>query len=211
MSVATQGLSFAGRRPVVVVVSGPSGSGKSTLLNRLFEEYPGKFGFSVSHTTRHPRPGEEDGKNYHFVTRKEFQELINQNGFLEHAEFTGNLYGTSLKAVLNVEEAGKICILDIELNGVKLVKEKSEELDARFLFVAPPSLQILEKRLRNRGTENEAQIQARLDRAKEELAYAQQEGTHDLVIINDNFDIAYQNFKNFILESYNQKFGIHSA
>ncbi|CAG8455717.1 2177_t:CDS:2 [Ambispora leptoticha] len=193
-------------RPLVIVVSGPSGSGKSTLLNRLFEEYPNKFGFSVSHTTRKPRPGEEDGKNYHFITRDQFNQLIKENAFIEHAEFSGNLYGTSVKAVRDVEDTGKICILDIELNGVKAVKQKQDELDARFLFISPPSLKVLEERLRGRGTENEESIKARLDQANEELAYSQQEGAHDLIIVNDDLDKTYQTFKNFIFDSYDRKF-----
>ncbi|CAG8601709.1 3832_t:CDS:2 [Ambispora gerdemannii] len=193
-------------RPVVIVVSGPSGSGKSTLLNKLFEEHPNKFGYSVSHTTRKPRPGEEDGKSYHFVTRDQFGQLINENAFIEHAEFSGNLYGTSVKAVRDVEDSGKICILDIELNGVKAVKRKRDELDAKFLFVSPPSLKILEERLRGRGTESEDAIKSRLEVANEELAYSQQEGAHDLIIVNDDLDTAYQNFKNFILDTYDRKF-----
>merc|ERR1711990_643043 len=87
-----------------IVLSGPSGSGKSTLLKRLFAEHPGKFGFSVSHTTRQPRAGEVDGKDYNFVTREDFLKLVDQNGFIEHAEFSKNLYGTSVAAVEKVAE-----------------------------------------------------------------------------------------------------------
>ncbi|CAI2180221.1 9218_t:CDS:2, partial [Funneliformis geosporum] len=164
-----------------VVVSGPSGSGKSTLLKRLFKDYPDKFGFSVSHTTRSPRQGEENGVHYHFVSRDEFVKLVNQNQFIEHAEFSGNLYGTSIEAVRSVSSLGKICILDIELNGVKSVKRT--DLNARFVFIKPPSLESLKERLLGRNTETEESIQARLDAAKEELAYADQEGSHDIIII----------------------------
>jgi guanylate kinase len=103
------------QKPRPIVVSGPSGAGKSTLLKRLFDTYPDRFGFSVSHTTRSPRPGEEDGKAYNFVTREEFQKLIDENGFIEHAQFGSNLYGTSVQAVRNVAEQGRTCILDIEM------------------------------------------------------------------------------------------------
>ncbi|PKC12253.1 guanylate kinase [Rhizophagus irregularis] len=181
-----------------VVVSGPSGSGKSTLLKRLFQDYPDKFGFSVSHTTRSPRPGEENGVQYHFTSREEFVDLIKQDKFIEYAEFSGNLYGTSIDAVKSVLSQGKFCILDIELNGVKAVKKT--DLNARFVFIKPPSLEALKERLIGRKTETEESIQARLNAAKEELAYADQEGSHDIIIVNDNLDTAYEKFKNFIVE-----------
>ena len=102
-------------KPRPVVVSGPSGAGKSTLLKRLFDQYPDRFGFSVSHTTRAPRPGEEDGVAYNFVTKEAFQKLVAENGFIEHAQFGSNFYGTSVQAVKNVAEKGRTCILDIEM------------------------------------------------------------------------------------------------
>jgi guanylate kinase len=98
-----------------IVISGPSGAGKSTLLKRLFAEYPDRFGFSISHTTRGPRAGEENGREYHFVSREDFQKLVEQNGFIEHAQFGSNLYGTSVQAVKDVRERGRVCILDIEM------------------------------------------------------------------------------------------------
>ncbi|RHZ63309.1 hypothetical protein Glove_330g21 [Diversispora epigaea] len=184
-----------------IVVSGPSGSGKSTLLKRLFQDYPDKFGFSVSHTTRSPRPNEIDNVHYHFVTREKFKELIEKNYFLEYTEFSNNLYGTSISAVKKVAEQGKICILDIELEGVKLVKKT--DLNARFIFISPPSIEVLEKRLRDRGTESEDAIQARLDAAKKELAYAAEKGSHDLIVVNDILDVAYEQFQNFINNNNN--------
>jgi hypothetical protein len=98
-----------------IVISGPSGAGKSTLLKRLFAEYPDRFGFSISHTTRGPRAGEENGREYHFVSREDFQKLVEANGFIEHAQFGSNLYGTSVQAVKDVRERGRVCILDIEM------------------------------------------------------------------------------------------------
>ncbi|GJJ68503.1 hypothetical protein EMPS_00849 [Entomortierella parvispora] len=103
------------RRPVVI--SGPSGGGKSTLIQRLFQEYPSTFGFSVSHTTRKARPGEEDGVAYHFVDERKMEDLIDGDQFLEHATFSGHHYGTSKLAVQNVTQSGRICILDIDLGS----------------------------------------------------------------------------------------------
>lgn len=98
-----------------IVISGPSGAGKSTILKRLFDEFPDKFGFSISHTTRNPRAGEKDGVEYYFVTKEEFLDLVDKKGFVEHAQFGGNHYGTSIKAVSDIAEKGRICILDIEM------------------------------------------------------------------------------------------------
>lgn len=98
-----------------IVISGPSGAGKSTILKRLFDEYPDKFGFSISHTTRSPRGSEKDGVEYHFVTKDEFLKLVDDKGFIEHAKFGSNHYGTSIKAVNDIAEKGRTCVLDIEM------------------------------------------------------------------------------------------------
>lgn len=108
-------LAMSSQTPRPIVVSGPSGSGKSTLLNRLLEKYPNDFGFSISHTTRAPRGAEQNGKEYHFVTKDEFQDLVSKDGFIEHAQFGSNFYGTSKKAVEDIGDKGRICILDIEM------------------------------------------------------------------------------------------------
>ncbi|KAF9586683.1 guanylate kinase, partial [Lunasporangiospora selenospora] len=179
-----------------IVISGPSGAGKSTFLKRLFAEYPDKFGFSVSHTTRTPRAGEAHGVDYNFVTREEFLEGVSRKEFVEHAEFSKNLYGTTIQAVKSVSDQGKVCILDIDMQGVKQVKETS--LDPHYLSVQPPSVEELEKRLRARGTEKEEQIQNRLAAAAGELEYANQEGSFDETIVNDDLETAYAKFKAFI-------------
>lgn len=182
---------------VLFVLSGPSGAGKSTLLKRLFAEFPDKFGFSVSHTTRTPRDGECDGTHYHFTTASNFAKLVASNSFLEYATFAGNSYGTTFKAVEDVEKAGKNCILDIEMEGVKQVKASGRS--AKFIFVRPPSLKALEERLRGRGSDKEDAIQKRLNQAKKELDYAAGD-VHDVTIVNDDIEKAYGQLKGYILK-----------
>ncbi|CAF9931929.1 MAG: hypothetical protein HETSPECPRED_008220 [Heterodermia speciosa] len=180
-----------------IVISGPSGSGKSTILERLFASHPDTFGFSVSHTTRSPRQGEQNGREYNFTTKEEFLDLANKKGFIEHAQFGGNLYGTSFKAVEDVANKGRICVLDIEMEGVKQVKQT--QLNARFLFLSPPSLEILEQRLRGRGTDSEEAVQKRLKQAESEMDFAKEEGIHDKVVVNDDLDVAYKAVENWIV------------
>ncbi|KAI9370943.1 guanylate kinase [Aspergillus egyptiacus] len=187
-----------------VVVSGPSGTGKSTLLKRLFAEFPHTFGFSVSHTTRAPRAGEQHGREYYFTTKEDFLELVSKNGFIEHAQFGGNFYGTSVQAVKNIAAKEKICILDIEMEGVKQVKKT--DLNARFLFLAPPSVEELERRLRGRGTETEESLQKRLTQARNELEFAKQPGAHDKIVVNDDLEKAYTELRDYIVDG--GKFGV---
>lgn len=181
-------------RPLVLF--GPSGCGKSTLKNRILKDYPEKFGFSVSHTTRSPRPGETDGKEYYFTSRDLMQQSINRGDFIESAVYNQNLYGTSKKAVQDVLDAGKVCLLDIDMQGV--ISLKKTNMDCYYLFVKTPSLEELERRLRARGTETEESISRRLNIAKEELAYAEQPGNFHSVVINDDLERAYTEFKNKI-------------
>lgn len=178
-----------------VVVSGPSGTGKSTLLKKLFAEFPDRFGFSISNTTRKPRAGEVDGEHYHFVEVDQFKKLIEEEKFIEWAQFSGNYYGTTIKAVKDVSDKGKQCILDIDMQGVKSVK--GTDLNARFVFIAPPSIEELRSRLTGRGTETEDSLNKRIDAASAELEYAKT-GAHDLIIVNDDLEKAYQEFKDFI-------------
>ncbi|EDK45684.1 guanylate kinase [Lodderomyces elongisporus NRRL YB-4239] len=187
--------STAPTRPVVI--SGPSGTGKSTLLKKLFAEHPDTFGFSVSNTTRKPREGEVNGKDYHFSTVEEFKKLIDEDKFIEWAQFSGNYYGTTVKAVKDVLEQGKICLLDIDMQGVKSVKKT--DLNARYLFVSPPSIEELRNRLSGRGTETDESLEKRIAAAAGEMEYAQT-GAHDLIIVNDDLDRAYAEFKKFILD-----------
>ncbi|KAF8331071.1 P-loop containing nucleoside triphosphate hydrolase protein [Cantharellus anzutake] len=178
-------------RPLVVF--GPSGTGKSTLLKKLFADHPDKFGFSVSHTTRSPRAGETNGKEYHFTTREQFLSLVDQGAFIEHAQFSGNLYGTTVKAVQDVAERGRRCILDIDAQGVRTIKEKHPNLNPVFVFISPPSLDALRSRLVGRGTETNEALNARLSAALDEIFYARTGRVQvvDHVVVNDVVERAY--------------------
>ncbi|KIY45998.1 guanylate kinase [Fistulina hepatica ATCC 64428] len=180
-----------------LVVSGPSGVGKSTLLSRLFKEYPDKFGFSVSHTTRNPRPGETEGKEYHFVSRAEFLKLLDEGALMEHAEFSHNFYGTSFQTVHDIQEQGKRCLLDIESEGIRQIKKTN--LNPIYLFISPPSMKALRSRLVGRGTESPQAVEKRISTAFKEMAYAREPGVHDYIIVNDDIERAYIQFSKVAL------------
>ncbi|XP_004874782.1 guanylate kinase isoform X2 [Heterocephalus glaber] len=184
--------------PSPVVLSGPSGAGKSTLLKRLLQEHGSIFGFSVSHTTRDPRPGEENGRDYYFVTREVMQRDIAAGDFIEHAEFSGNLYGTSKAAVRAVQAMNRICVLDVDLQGVCNIKKT--DLRPIYISVQPPSLAVLEQRLRQRNTETEESLAKRLAAARADMDSSKEPGLFDLVIINDNLDEAYAQLKGALSE-----------
>ncbi|XP_075341519.1 guanylate kinase 1b [Odontesthes bonariensis] len=187
---------MSGPRPVVL--SGPSGAGKSTLLKRLMKDHEGVFGFSVSHTTRSPRPGEEDGKDYHYTTREAMLEGIEKGEFIENAEFSGNMYGTSKAAVEDVQAQNLICILDVDIQGVKRIKET--DLNPIYISIQPPSMEILEARLRDRQTETEDSLQKRLEAARIDMELSKEPGVFDVVIINDDLEKAYEELKEILNE-----------
>ncbi|XP_032381173.1 guanylate kinase 1b isoform X2 [Etheostoma spectabile] len=180
-------------RPRPVVLSGPSGAGKSTLMKRLMKDHEDVFGFSVSHTTRNPRPGEENGKDYHFTTKDAMQEGIDNGDYIESAEFSGNLYGTSKAAIEDVQAKNLICILDVDIQGVKRIKET--DLNPIYISIQPPSIEILEKRLRDRQTETEESLQKRLEAARIDMELSNEPGVFDVVIINDDLERAYEELK----------------
>uniref|UniRef100_A0A8C9ZQ30 Guanylate kinase n=1 Tax=Sander lucioperca TaxID=283035 RepID=A0A8C9ZQ30_SANLU len=212
---------MSGPRPVVL--SGPSGAGKSTLMKRLMKDHEDVFGFSVSHTTRNPRPGEEDGKglntlpmllgatllpvaldsllmlhltDYHFTTKEAMQEGIDNGEYIENAEFSGNLYGTSKAAIEDVQAKNLICILDVDIQGVKRIKET--DLNPIYISIQPPSMEILEKRLRDRQTETEESLQKRLEAARIDMELSNEPGVFDVVIINDDLERAYEELKDIL-------------
>ena len=169
-------------RGILVVVSGFSGAGKGTLMKRLLEKYD-NYALSISVTTRSPREGEQDGREYFFRTRKEFEELISQDQFIEYAQYVGNHYGTPKPYVEEQLRSGKDVILEIEIQGALKVKERFP--DTLLLFVSPPSAQELKKRLEIRGTETEQSIKDRLSRAKEEAQYI---SGYDHLLVNDDLE-----------------------
>ena len=168
----------------VFIISAPSGTGKGTIINRIFELREGTE-LSVSATTRKPREGEVDGKHYHFLTMEQFDDMIDNGQFLEYAEYAGNKYGTPLPPIIEKTGKGIHVILEIEVQGFKQVKEKMPE--AISVFIIPPSLEELERRLRNRGTDDEDTILKRLAIARSELLVSEE---YDYVIVNDVVDRA---------------------
>lgn len=183
-----------------VIISGPSGVGKGTLYKLLLERHPNTFATSISHTTRDPRPGEQRDVDYYYVSMAEFEKKIAEGGFVEHAKFGGNRYGTSKAMIEEFMGRGRIVVLDIEMEGVKQIK--NSDISARYVFISPPKphLEVLEKRLRGRGTEKEESIQKRLAQAKLELEYSKTPGVHDLIIQNDDLETAYKELEDFIFK-----------
>ena len=182
------------------IISAPSGTGKTTILKRVISELE-SIVFSVSHTTRAPRIGEKEGVDYFFVEKDTFETMQKQGLFFEWAEVHANLYGTSSHAVKELTEQGKDVILDIDVQGARQVMDKVRE-KVFFVFIAPPSLQELEKRLANRGTESESVISTRLKNAHDEMKSLEH---YDYVIINEQVDRAVEVLKSIIIAERSRK------
>ncbi len=176
---------------ILFVVSAPAGCGKGTILGRILKDE--KFYYSVSATTRKPRPGEKDGVNYRFLDRTEFETLIAENAFLEHAQYCDNYYGT-LKAPIEENLAkGKHVILEIEVQGAMQIRALRP--DAKFIFIAPPSFETLRQRLEHRGTETPEVIEKRVNAARKEL---EMKVNYDYCIVNDILEEAVADFKSVV-------------
>ena len=168
----------------LIVLTGPSGVGKGTLMQALLKRHPELY-YSVSVTTRSPRPGEINGENYYFISRTKFEQLVSQGEFLEWAEFAGNYYGTPREAVLNQVRSGNLVVLEIELKGARQIRTSFPS--AMSIFILPPSLNELESRIRGRAQDSEEAIARRLRRAQEEIQAADE---FDVQIVNDDLETA---------------------
>ena len=182
---------------VLVVLSGFSGSGKGTIVQKLLERYGPSYALSVSATTRLPRTGEADGREYFFKTREEFEKMIEKNELIEYALYIENYYGTPKAYVEEQLKAGKDVILEIEIQGACKVKEKFP--DALLLFVTPPDAPTLKARLEGRGTEDSKTIEARLSRAGEEAVYIVD---YDYLIVNDDLDACVEEVHSIIRDEH---------
>lgn len=168
---------------VIVVISGFSGAGKGTIVGRLMEKYNDKYSLSISATTRNPRPGEEHGKHYFFISKEEFENMIENEQLVEYAQYVGNYYGTPKEYVETKLNAGQNVILEIEIQGALKIKKKFP--DTKLLFVTAPSAEILKERLVGRGTETLDVVNARLSRAYEESLGVEE---YDYLVVNDVLD-----------------------
>ena len=176
----------------IFVVSGPSGCGKSTLCNRLLAEDP-RVRFSVSATTRGPREGEENGVSYFFMSEEEFDRLVREDAFYEHAQSFGNCYGTLRSYVDELTSRGYDVLLDIDVQGAEQVREKNPS--AVLIFIMPPSMEELRRRLTERNTESAEQLEKRLARAQSEM---DRRGMYDHIIVNDDRERAYAELRDTI-------------
>ena len=194
---------------LLFVFSGPSGVGKGTIMKEFTSKYPEENFISVSATTRKPRPGEEHGVHYYFMNQDEFTELVENGGMLEYANFSGNYYGTPKGPVYKTLEEGKNVFLEIEVQGAAKVKQICPE--AIFIFVMPPNMDELARRLTDRNTEDQKTIELRLSNAKREIEQAKnydyiivnntiEEAVNELTAIVSSSKCAYVNMKNFIDE-----------
>jgi THO complex subunit 1 len=214
------------RRPIVI--SGPSGVGKGALVNMLLDKHPKVFGKKVSHTTRPPREGEIHGKHYYFVSKEEFDVLLDGDGFLEYNNYNGDDYGTSKKVLEGIISQGKVPIMEMDMHvssiipasfcvnahtskGVQQLKEQGYA--ARFIFIAPPDMNQLEQRLRQRGSDSDDKIQDRLEIANKEIEHAGLDGFYDTTIVNDDLETAYKELENYIfgIDESNEPSGSNPA
>ena len=192
------------QKGVLAVVSGFSGAGKGTLMKALLKDHT-SYALSISATTRQPREGEVDGREYFFLTREKFEQMIAEDAFIEYAQYVGNYYGTPKKYVEDCLAAGKDVILEIEVQGAMNVKKLYP--DAVTIFVAPPSAEELKKRLEGRGTETQEVIAGRMKRAQEE---ADLMGFYDYLLINDDLEESTRELHELIVQSH-KKMGLHEA
>ena len=178
---------------LLYVVSAPSGAGKTTLLKRVMGYFP-NIKFSISYTTRSPRPGERDGKDYHFISPQRFQQMVKEKAFAEWAEVLGNRYGTPLDSIREIRSQGIDLMLDIDSQGARQIKERFN--GGVFIFILPPSLEALKQRLKARGGDEQEVIEFRVAKARDEMKQAL---WYNYFVINDNFEEAVEQLKSIII------------
>lgn len=186
------------KRGSLIIMSGPSGVGKGTIREKAMEDKSLNLFYSISMTTRNPRPGEQNGREYYFVSKEEFQRNIDNGNLLEWAEFVGNRYGTPKDKVEKMRDEGKNVLLEIDVNGTSQVLSKLDKNDVISVFIAPPSLEELEARIRGRSTETDDVIKNRLAQASRELS---QKDQYRFVVVNDKLEDAVEEFKKIILNN----------
>ena len=181
------------KRGMLIVLSGPSGVGKGTVRKEIFSQEGNNFDYSISMTTRQMRPGEVNGKDYYFVSKEEFEKEIADGGMLEYAQYVDNYYGTPLKYVNEMLDAGKDVFLEIEVKGAMQVREKVS--DGLFIFLTPPDLMELRQRIINRGTDDLETIDKRMEKAKDGIEMMQ---NYDYAVVNDEVTKAAEKIKTII-------------
>lgn len=186
------------KRGLLIIMSGPSGVGKGTIREELMKKDDLNLHYSVSMTTRGMRPGEVNGREYYFVSREEFDQNIKNDNLLEWAEFVGNRYGTPRDKVEQMRNDGKNVMLEIEVNGTAQVLNKVHDEGVISIFIAPPSLEELEKRLRGRGTESDEVIKSRVAKATQEFAFKDQ---YKYIVVNDDLSKAVDEVRQIILKA----------
>ncbi|SPJ10337.1 guanylate kinase [Plasmodium sp. DRC-Itaito] len=184
-----------------LVICGPSGVGKGTLIKKLLNEFPNYFYFSVSCTTRKKREKEKEGVDYYFIDKNTFNDKLKKDDFLEYDNYANNFYGTLKSEYDKAKEQNKICLFEMNINGVKQLKKSTHIKNALYIFIKPPSTDILLSRLLTRNTENQEQIQKRMAQLNIELHEANLLN-FNLSIINDDLTLTYQQLKNYLLNSY---------
>ena len=189
------------QKGLLIILSGPSGVGKETVRNRLMKIKKFDLVYSISMTTRQPRNQEVDGVNYYFVSQEEFKKNIENDNFLEYAKFVGNYYGTPKDKVESIRNTGMNVLLEIEINGARQVMSRIKDDRMISFFLMPPSLEVLENRIRNRKTETEEVIMERLNKGKEEMTMTDD---YDYVILNDKVNRAAKEISDLITRKLNE-------
>jgi guanylate kinase len=183
-----------GHNPFLVIISSPSGAGKSTLCKMIVQN-DSSTSLSVSTTTRKRRPKEVDGKDYYFISKEDYDDLIKHDQFLEHAKIFDNFYGTPKESVNNQLENNKDVLFDIDWQGARQILEKFKKEDVLTIFILPPSIKILQERLRSRAQDSEEVVQRRMQEAKSEVSHHHE---YDFILVNENLDETYQKIKSII-------------